>query len=142
MDNDNNLTQRVVRVAEVDEANILTEKECWNMNHIHDRGNMKRDTSSLMVPEQMEKNKEIYKGTECKEKPILDEHQLEHNGFVLMEAVEQNRQVWINYYKDYDCHEITGYVEPLKIFEKYVRCTNDDGLTLIRYADLLDVELI
>ncbi|GIO24094.1 YolD-like family protein [Oceanobacillus sp. J11TS1] len=110
------------------------------MRNIHDRGTMK--WTSLMLPEQVELLKELRQQRERKEKPILDEDQLEYNGFSLMEAAKEEKMVWIKYFKDYDFHEVTGYVETLKPGDEVIKCTNDDGVQRIHYSNLIHVEII
>ncbi|MBY7142449.1 YolD-like family protein [Virgibacillus sp. NKC19-3] len=71
----------------------------------------------------------------------MDEHQLEHNGYELLQAAKENKRVWIKYFKDHDFHEIIGYVEPLGLEDTIIKCNNEDGTTSIHYKWLIHVDM-
>ncbi len=109
------------------------------MSKVNDRGNIK--WTAMMLPEHIELLQDLSKQQNYKNKPILDEQQIEFHGFKLAEAANGEKEVWIKYYRDHDFHEIVGHVKMGEPFDNYFRCRNDDGITRIQFDSLVDVEI-
>ncbi|WP_368900887.1 YolD-like family protein [Oceanobacillus oncorhynchi] len=110
------------------------------MNKINDRGNMK--WTAMMLPEHVEMLNELNKQQEYKDKPIVDDQQVELIAFKLMEATDENKKAWIKYFKNHDFHEVVGYVEPIFSFDNYFNCVDDEEVVRIHYDWLVDVEIV
>ncbi|GGP16197.1 hypothetical protein GCM10011346_47210 [Oceanobacillus neutriphilus] len=75
------------------------------------------------------------------EKPVLDEHQLEHNGFEIYLAHKQGTKVWIKYFNDGEFKEIVCNIdEPINIWDMIIKCSNESGRIEIPFNRIIQVE--
>ncbi len=63
-----------------------------------------------MLVEHKKKLRRLKKGEEYREKPILDEQEIERLNYLLKKSIEQNLPVKIIYYKDGTYQEATGKI--------------------------------
>lgn len=76
-------------------------------------------------------------------KRILDDHQLEHNGFEIYLAHEQNTKVWLKYIEDDKFKEIKCKIdEPIDVWDMIIKCSNEDGKKEIPFNWIIQVEAI
>ncbi|GIO22410.1 YolD-like family protein [Oceanobacillus sp. J11TS1] len=110
---------------------------------IRDRGTMK--WTSLMLPEQVELLRKMREERDRKEKPILDEQQIEENGFQLMMAHKDNLLVEIKHYKDYDFRFYQGYIDRINYQDKYINVVEKLGgsdFVKIKFEDIMEVHIL
>ncbi|GLO65098.1 MULTISPECIES: YolD-like family protein [Oceanobacillus] len=110
---------------------------------VNDRGTIK--WTAMMMPEHVELLNQLKEKQNRKQKPILDEQQLEENGFQLMMAHKDNLLISIKYYANYDYHNIKGYVDRINYQDKYVSVvekisSKDD--TRINFDMILEVTIL
>ena len=111
--------------------------------NIRDRGTMK--WTSLMLPEQVELLKKAREESNRKEKPILDEQQIEENGFQLMMAHKDNFLIEIKHYKDYDFHHLKGYIDRINYQDKYINVVSKLGnsdFERVKFENILEVHIL
>jgi len=102
---------------------------------INDRGTKK--WTSLMMPEHVEMLNNMWKQLEYKNKPILDEQQIEENVMKLQLAIHNNLTIEVKYFKDHDFHTIKGKLSSIVSNESLVFA--DEVRTKINFKDVLDV---
>ncbi|GLO65683.1 YolD-like family protein [Oceanobacillus kimchii] len=93
---------------------------------INDRGKIK--WTSMMMPEHTEMLNQLKVKQNRKKKPILDEQQLEENGFQLMMAHKDNLLINIKYYNNYDYHNTKGYIDKINYQDQYITVVEKVGL--------------
>lgn len=103
---------------------------------INDRGTKK--WTSLMLPEHVKMLEDMYKEMDHKEKPVLDEQQMEENYFMLQEALENESKVSIKYYANYDHVIEEGY---LLNFDGINKVVNMEEIN-INFDDIIEVSLM
>lgn|SRR5699024_690796 len=101
---------------------------------INDRGTIK--WTSIMMPEQVEALQKMWKAQEYKEKPILDEQQLQENEFKLRGSLRAKVEVKITYFVDHDFREIKGLINRIKNNTIYIEGTE------INFYDIIDVDFV
>ncbi len=101
---------------------------------INDRGTIK--WTSIMMPEQIEALQKMWEAQEYKEKPILDEQQLQENEFKLRGSLKAKVEVKITYFADHDFHEIKGMINGIKNNTIYIEGTE------INFYDIIDVDFV
>lgn len=110
---------------------------------VNDRGTIK--WTAMMMPEHVELLNQLKEKQNRKQKPILDEQQLEENGFQLMMAHKDNLLISIKYYDNYDYNNIRGYVDKINYQDKYVsvvkRITSEDNIR-INFDVILEVTIL
>jgi hypothetical protein len=75
---------------------------------INDRGTKK--WTSLMLPEHLEKLKNVFAEQAYKTKPMLDEQQIMENESILQHAIYDHLTVGIKYFQDHDLHHLQGKI--------------------------------
>lgn len=78
---------------------------------VNDRGDIK--WTSLMLPEHVQMIKEMWAEDDKKEKPILDEQQIEENAMKLQLAIHNDLSIEIKYFKDHDFHTVEGKLKSI-----------------------------
>ncbi len=101
---------------------------------INERGTKK--WTSLMLPEQVQMLEEMYEEMDQKEKPILDDQQIEENSFKLRGALEHKLDVKITYFVDHDFKDIEGSVKNIRNNMIYIEGTG------INFDDIIEVEFL
>lgn len=99
---------------------------------VNDRGAKK--WTAMMLPEHVEALKQIF-AEEHKERPILDEQQMEENGFILRNASKGNLIVQIKYYTNNDFHIIEGKIYSIDLSAGICRI----GDKKIRLKDVIGI---
>lgn len=110
---------------------------------INDRGTIK--WTSLMLPEQVELLKELREKRNRKEKPFLDEQQIEQNSFQLMVAHKDNLFIEVKYYHDYDFQHIKGYIDIINYQDKNIKIVEKlgfDDFARIQFEDIMEVFIL
>ncbi|MEI3605462.1 YolD-like family protein [Pseudogracilibacillus sp. SE30717A] len=83
---------------------------------VNDRGTIK--WTALMLPEHVEMLNKMWEEQEYKYMPELDEQQIAENSFLLQEALANDLEIKIKYYKDHDHKIIVGYLLHVDILNK------------------------
>ena len=99
---------------------------------VNDRGTKK--WTSLMLPEHVKMLEDMYKEMDHKEKPVLDEQQIEENSFKLQSVLEYKLEVRVRYFVDYDFETIEGSVKSIRNNLIYIEGTG------INFDDIIEVE--
>jgi len=102
---------------------------------INDRGNQK--WTSMMIPEHVNMLNQMWKELEYKDKPTLDEQQIEENANKLQFAVYHHRLVEVKYFADHDFHFIKGKLERIVSNESLV--FNDEDKSRVNFDDVIAV---
>ncbi len=102
--------------------------------NINDRGTMK--WTSLMLPEQVQMLKDLDEEMDRKEKPILDEQQIEDNEFKLRGALDKKLSVKVTYFADHDFQEVKGLVNSIRKNIIFIEETE------ILFGDIIDVDFL
>ena len=89
---------------------------------INDRGTKK--WTSIMLPEHAKMLEHIWKESEHKDKPILDEQKLIENEMLLQGAIHDNLIVEIKYFKDHDFQTIKGEELFVETQNRYLQLNN------------------
>jgi len=106
------------------------------MSGIYDRGTIK--WTSLMLPEHQELLHEMWHGKEKKEKPMMDEQELEEINMKLQLAIHDDLPVKIKYFSEHDYKVVKGKLKQINGIEKYLQL---DDFTKIRLGDVLEVHV-
>lgn len=102
---------------------------------LHDRGTKK--WTSLMLPEHAEALKKLFAEYERKEKPVLDEQQLLENESAIQEAIENDLDVDIRYFKDYDFHVARGKILFIEMGDRSLHLDNEK----IKLDNIIEVNI-
>lgn len=89
-----------------------------------------------MLPEQIEMLEQLDREQDRKEKPIIDEQQIEENSFKLKGALEYKLEVKITYFVDHDFKNIEGSVKSIRNNMIYIEGTG------INFYDIIEVEFL
>ncbi|MFB4472130.1 YolD-like family protein [Oceanobacillus caeni] len=106
---------------------------------VNDRGSIK--WTSIMMPEQIQLLNEYWKTTEYKQRPILDEQELEELGIKLQMAIHNNLTVEVKYYMDHDYKTVKGKLSKVDNFNKTLIFQNYDR-TRINFVDIIEVTIL
>lgn len=102
--------------------------------NVNDRGTKK--WTSLMLPEHVEALRKMWREMEYKEKPALDEQQLQENEFKLKSALQNKLKARITYFIDHDFEFVEGLIQHIRNNIIYI------GETEINFDDILEVDLL
>ncbi|MEC5424295.1 YolD-like family protein [Virgibacillus sp. C22-A2] len=105
---------------------------------VNDRGNIK--WTAMMMPEHINLLNQMWEEKEYKEKPLLDEQHMYEINMKLHLAISNNLNVFIEYYKDHDFHEINGKLKMIDSTQKYLQL-DDENPTEILMENILDVHI-
>ncbi|MUK89169.1 YolD-like family protein [Ornithinibacillus sp. L9] len=103
---------------------------------MHDRGSIK--WTSMMMPEHIQMLRDLDKQYHYKQKPVLDDQELQEINNKLLLAIHNNLTVAVKYYKDHDYHYVTGKLKKIDAIEKYILF---EDFTKINLHDVLDVQI-
>src|SRR5690625_58116 len=101
---------------------------------INERGTKK--WTSIMLPEQIEMLEQLDREQDRKEKPILDEQQIDENSFKLKGALEYKLEVKITYFVDHEFKSTEGSVKNISNNMIYIE------VTVINIDDIIGVEFL
>ncbi|MFA1820537.1 YolD-like family protein [Virgibacillus oceani] len=99
----------------------------------NDRGSIK--WTSLMMPEHVEMLNQMWAEDDKKEKPILDEQQIEENSIKLQLAIHNSLTLKIKYYKDHNFRTVKGKLKSIIVGDCVIF---DDGVR-VRFSDVISV---
>ncbi|MCM3396501.1 YolD-like family protein [Oceanobacillus profundus] len=102
---------------------------------INDRGTKK--WTALMMPEHIEMLNQVWKELDHKEKPILDEQQMEENAMKLQLAIHDSLTVEVKYFNEHDFHTVRGKL--LSVINNDCLMFNDEDRTRVKFSDVIDV---
>lgn len=106
------------------------------MNKLSKGSNMMWESSRIIIPEHREAYLEMIKDNKRKERPVLDEQEIEEITIRLTESLYNDRIVTIKIFDPFETIEITGKVIKLNQNELLV----DHGKkTWIKYNDIVFV---
>lgn len=105
------------------------------MGKVNDRGTIK--WTAMMMPEQIKMLNEMWAQQERKEKPILDEQQIEDNAMRLQMAIHNDLSVEVKHFKNNDFHKIKGKLSSI-VFNETIVFDNEER-TKINFSDVIDV---
>ena len=106
---------------------------------VNDRGNIKWTT--LMLPEHAEILRELKVQQNYKTKPMIDEQLIEENELQLQQAIHENKEVEINYFKDHDFHFRKEKLRSINVTGGgYITLDNEER-TEINFRDIIEVNL-
>jgi len=103
---------------------------------INDRGTKK--WTSIMLPEQIKLLNDYWESTEYKQKPILDEQEIEEIGIKLQMAIHNDLTVEVKYFADHDYKLIKGKLRKIDSVDKTLQF---DDYARIKLIDVLDVNI-
>ncbi|WP_067727684.1 YolD-like family protein [Oceanobacillus damuensis] len=105
---------------------------------MNDRGSIK--WTAMMMPEHIQLLNDMWKRKEYKEKPVLDEQQLEEINRKLHMAIHKHLSAEITYYADYDYRKITGKLFKIETSEGFIKVDNEHR-TKIYLNNILDIKI-
>jgi len=103
---------------------------------LRDRGTKK--WTSIMMPEHAKMLEHIWSESEHKDKPILDEQQLIENEMSLQEAIQNDLEIEVTYFKDHDLHTAKGEVLFIQTQNRYLRLDN----IKVKLDDIIEVDVL
>ncbi|WP_068672264.1 YolD-like family protein [Oceanobacillus sp. Castelsardo] len=106
------------------------------MSNINDRGTIK--WTSIMMPEQIKMLNDYWKTTEYKQKPVLDEQELEEIGMKLQMAIHNDLTVEVKYFSDHDYKLIKGKLKKIDAVGNFLQF---DDYAKIKLMNVLDVNI-
>jgi len=109
------------------------------MDDINDRGTIK--WTSIMMPEHIKMLNDYWKTTEYKDKPTLDEQELEEIGMKLQMAIHDDLPVEVKYFKDHDYKVVVGKIEKLDNQNKILTFRNINR-TKVGFTDIIHVTIL
>ncbi|MGJ9458698.1 YolD-like family protein [Oceanobacillus sp. CF4.6] len=105
---------------------------------MNDRGSIK--WTAMMLPEHIQLLKDMWEQKEYKEKPILDEQQLEEINMKLHLAIHNNLTAEITYYAEHDFKIRNGKLFKIDTRQGFIKIDNDER-TKINLHDILDIKI-
>lgn len=102
--------------------------------NVNDRGTKK--WVSIMMPEHVEALERMWEEQERKEKPILDEQQIEENAFKLHGALAQKLEVRVTYFSHYDFLTIDGVIKDIR--NKVIFINNEE----LKFDSIIQIEFV
>lgn len=106
---------------------------------LNDRGTKK--WVSIMMPEQIDLLNKMWEEENRKEKPILDEQQLEEINLKIHRALHEGISAFITYYHNYDYHKIEGSIIKIDSINKKVRLGSEEQQE-IAIDNILDISFL
>lgn len=103
-----------------------------------DRGSIK--WTAMMLPEHIQLLNDMWEQKEYKERPILDEQQLEEINMKLHLAIHNNLTIEITYYAEHDYRQLVGKLFKIDTREGFIKVDNDER-TKIYLNDILDIKV-
>src|SRR5690625_7250702 len=100
---------------------------------LRDRGTKK--WTSIMMPEHAKMVEQIWSESEHKDKAILDEQQLIENEMSLQEAIQNDLENEVAYFKDHDLHTAKDEVLFIKTLNSYLSLDSID----VKLDDIMEV---
>lgn len=91
-----------------------------------------------MLPEQLQMLNDYWESTEYKQKPILDEQEIEEIGIKLQMAIHNDLTVEVKYFADHDYRTIKGKLRKIDSVDKTLQF---DDYARIKLIDVLDVNI-
>ncbi|ARJ25841.1 hypothetical protein B7492_32935 (plasmid) [Bacillus mycoides] len=105
-----------------------------------DRG-MMRWVPFSAIKEQFEELNELYEKQNHVPMPILDEQQLESLNLTVCEAIAENKQINISYYKKNEIYSETGYIHDYDMIRHELMITNEhDKAIYINITCITDIK--
>ena len=109
------------------------------MTNINDRGTIK--WTSIMLPEHVRMLDKIFNEPEKKKnKPVLDEQEIQEINMKIHQAIHQNKTIISTYFKNHDYKTISGKLQKVDVMNKCIQL-NDEENTKIIIHDIIDVSL-
>ncbi|GIO26370.1 YolD-like family protein [Ornithinibacillus bavariensis] len=103
---------------------------------VNDRGSIK--WTAMMLPEHQELLRRVWKQQEYKDRPNLDEQQIEEINMKLQLAIHDDLSVIIKYYSDNDYKQVRGKLTKIDTMNKCLLLK--DG-TKIDFINIIDVKI-
>lgn len=104
-----------------------------------DRG-MMRWVPFSAIKEQLEGLNELYEKQNQVEMPIIDNQELDRINDIVCEAIAENKQVSILYYKQNKMYSEIGYIHYYDTFQSKLRIVNqNDTVVYISVESIIDV---
>jgi YolD-like protein len=105
---------------------------------LRDRGTIK--WQGMFLPEHVKLLREHYKGMDNKEKPVLDEQQIELMEETIAEGMEFNQELIFVCFKHNDFHTIVGKVHYIDPYKHELRIIdNIEKLHIVKIDALINV---
>lgn len=93
------------------------------MGKVNDRGTIK--WTAMMMPEQIKMLNDMWAQQERKEKPILDQQQIEDNAMRLQMAIHNDLAVEVKQFKNNDFHKVKGKLSSI-VFNETIVFDNEE----------------
>ncbi|MFK3938956.1 YolD-like family protein [Alkalihalobacillus sp. NPDC078783] len=91
------------------------------------RGNLTWEGSRMMLPEHKEAIRLSNERDYRKEKHELDPNELQEIGYVVMDALNHTKSVVINYWRDWEYHNVVCCIGSVSRDQKQIKVEMDDG---------------
>lgn len=104
---------------------------------VHDRGTMK--WVSLMLPEHVEELRKVF--SVKKEKPILDEQQMDEIDHTLKQSIQQQKMLQLTYYDAGHFRTVRGTLAKIDQRHGYIILCDGVGKS-IPLRDVIDAEIV
>ena len=108
------------------------------MTNIKDRGTIK--WTSIMLPEHVKMLDKIFNEPEKKNKPVLDEQEIQEINMKIHQGIHQNKTISITYYKNHDYKTVSGKLQKVDVMNKYIQL-KDKEFTTIPIKHVIDVSI-
>ncbi|MFC2948509.1 YolD-like family protein [Virgibacillus sediminis] len=93
------------------------------MGKVNDRGTKK--WTSIMMPEHTKLLEEMWKQQDYRERPMLNDHQIEDINIALQLALKDDLTVEIEYFKNHYYHKTKGKLLSVDVLSQYIQINND-----------------
>ncbi|WP_337020010.1 YolD-like family protein [Oceanobacillus massiliensis] len=109
------------------------------MGKVNDRGTIK--WTAMMMPEHIQMLNEYWETVEYKDKPLLDEQELNEINSKLQMAIQDDLSIEVKYYKDFDFQMVKGKLFKLDSINNVLIFQNTDR-NKVKFSDIIDVTLL
>lgn len=94
-----------------------------------------------MLPEHKERLAAWYKEQEYEAKPELDDQKREEINRILMEAIEENDEIEVTYYKDHHLHKETGHIRKCDLARQVIQIVgHSECIIQVSMSDIVNAE--
>ncbi|MCT2535050.1 YolD-like family protein [Aquibacillus koreensis] len=106
---------------------------------VNDRGSIK--WTSLMLPEHVEMLQRLWREDKNKQKPLLDEQELEQINEMIHEAYQRHLAISITVYKNNNYKEYKGIISSVVMHNHCLKLKQaDDDIVSIYLPEIIDVK--
>ncbi|UJL47072.1 YolD-like family protein [Virgibacillus sp. NKC19-16] len=107
------------------------------MSGVNDRGTKK--WTALMMPEQIQMLNKYWEQEERKEKPVLDEQQIEEIEMKLQMAIHNDLTVKVKYFANHHFYYVKDKISSINTQKGYIFLKNNENA---KFRDIIDVQIL